>query len=71
MFHTRLPQLFRGAVICELEADCRFVLFELSWADFDVEIVALVGDFENLRPSESIDAQSGRKTAQLIRILRL
>lgn len=60
MFDTRLPQLLGGAVVGELEADRRLVLLELSRPDLDVEIVALVGDFEDFRPREAVDAQSGK-----------
>lgn len=67
MFHARLPQFFGGSVICELESNGCLVLFELSRADFDVEVVALVGDFEDLRPCEAIDAQSEKDKRRLIR----
>lgn len=45
-------------MIGKLETNCSLVLFELSRPDFDVEVVALVGDFEDFRPSEAIDAKS-------------
>lgn len=57
MFNAWLPQLLGGFVICQLEADRGLVLLKLPWADFDVEVVSLVWDFENFRPSEAIDAQ--------------
>jgi hypothetical protein len=66
MFDARLPQFLGGAMIGELEADGCLVLFELSRADFDVEVVALVGDFENLRPGEAVDAQSAKEKRKSI-----
>lgn len=29
----------------------------LCWSNFDVEITALIGDFQDLRPSKTIDSQ--------------
>lgn len=29
----------------------------LCWSNFNVEITALIGDFQNLRPSKTIDSQ--------------
>lgn len=55
VFNANFPQLLSGPMIGQLETNSRFVLFELSGSDLDVEIVAFVADFQDLRPSEAID----------------
>lgn len=64
MLDTRLPQLLSCTVVQQLKADGRLVLLKLTRSNLDIEVVALVGNFQNLRPSESIDAQSEDKNKQ-------
>ena len=54
-------------MIRELESNGCLILFELSRADFDIKVVALVRNFEDLRPCEAIDAQSENEKWRLIR----
>lgn len=61
VLHARLPQLFRRPVVLQLEADRRLVLLELARTDFDVEVVALVRDLQDLRPGEPIDTKSANE----------
>lgn len=65
MFDTRFPQLLCSPMIRQLEADGRLVLLELSGPDLDVEVVALVGNFEDFRPGKAVDAQSEKSDKKL------
>lgn len=58
MLDASLPQLLGGTMVLQLEADRRFVLLELTRPDLDVEVVSLVGDFQNFGPCETIDSES-------------
>lgn len=58
MLDAGFPQLFSSTMIGQFEADRRFVLLEFARTNFDVEIVALVRDFEDLWPGKTIDTQS-------------
>lgn len=58
MFHTGFPQLLGGLVSGQLEADGRLVVLEFTGTNFDEECLTLVGDFEDFRPSEAVDAKS-------------
>lgn len=52
-------------MIRQFEPHCRFVLFEFSWPNLDVEAMAAIGDFQNLWPSETIDSQSKHENTHL------
>lgn len=45
-------------MVGQLKANGGFVLLEFTWSDLDVEMVALVGDLQNLGPGKAVDAQS-------------
>ena len=58
MFHAGFPEPFGRLVIGQFKADCGLELFKFSGTNFDVEIISLVGDFEDFGPSKSVDAQT-------------
>lgn len=45
-------------MIGQLEANGGLVLLELPRTDLDVEMVALVGDLQDLGPGKAVDAES-------------
>ena len=49
---TDLPQTLGGLVALELEPNGGLEVLELPGTDLDVESVPLVGDLDDLRPSE-------------------
>lgn len=57
MLHARLPQLLGRPVVGQLEADGGFELLELARTYFDVEIVPLVADLQDLGPGEAVYSQ--------------
>lgn len=66
VFDARLPKALGGLVISQLEPDRGFVRIELSRSDFDVEVVSLIRDLQNLGPGEPIDSQSELRINQSI-----
>ena len=58
MLYSSLPQALRHLMVGQLEANGALKLLKLSWPDLDVEVVALVGDLEDLGPGKAVDAQA-------------
>jgi hypothetical protein len=52
-----LPKTLGAARMVQLEANGWLKSLELSRAYFDIEMVPLVGDFQNFWPSKSVYAQ--------------
>lgn len=52
-------------MIGQLETNGNLMLFKLARTNFDVEMMTFIGDFQNLGPGKTIDAQSGRKNLEL------
>lgn len=55
MLNCGFPQSLGKPVVSQLEAYRALELFKLSRPDFDVEVVALVTDLEDLWPCETVD----------------
>jgi len=58
VLHAGFPQFLGGTMVGQLKANGGFVLLEFTRSDLDVEMVALVGDLQNLGPGKAVDAQS-------------
>lgn len=45
-------------MIGQFKTNSHFMWFKLAGAYFDIEMMTLVGDFQDFRPGKTIDAQS-------------
>ena len=54
MLHTSFPESLSCLVIGKLEPNGGLVILKLPGPYLDVEIVSLVRQFQNFRPSESV-----------------
>lgn len=61
VLNTGFPTKFCCPSVGKLEDHRWFVLLKFTRTHLNVEILALVGDFQYFRPSKSINPQSARK----------